>query len=189
MAITGIIFRPMRLQAEFAGLTVADWSNRRCGCFKALHVHIRGRYFLLFMKVKNKVRFCHTDECHHQHDKLAISKWKKIPFYLQLKNIIGDTACIKINAESRLYSCYQIICSISSGPPWWQMVSFSGNLWQPPHLSADDRSHFTNALMTASCFIQCPWCSPQLSSAAVEVDGLWEESSVECESVSWYQQL
>ena len=64
---------------------------------------------------------------------------------------------------------------------WWQMVSFSGNLWQPPHLSADDRSHFTNALMSASRFSQCPWRSPRLSQAAVEGDGHGPESSIGCE--------
>ncbi len=51
------------------------------------------------------------------------------------------------------------------------MVSFPGNLWQPPHPSADDRSHFTNVLMNAWCFMQCPWRSPRLSAAAVEGDG------------------
>lgn len=60
---------------------------------------------------------------------------------------------------------------ISTGPPNGRWP-FSGNLWQPAHLSAHDRSHFTNAPMTASRFIRCPWYSPRLSHAALEDDGI-----------------
>lgn len=56
------------------------------------------------------------------------------------------------------------------------MVLYSESLWQSPHLSADDRSHFTNAPMNASCFIQCPWHSPPLSPAAEEGFGFWVDS-------------
>lgn len=58
-----------------------------------------------------------------------------------------------------IYLCSTSSSSSFNDPLWllpWQMVMFSSDLRQPPHQSAGDSSHFTNALMTASCFVFHP---------------------------------
>lgn len=86
--------------------------------------------------------------------------------------------CLK-NAELRLYLNHLLHKLWTSSHDRWCL--FLENLWQPPHLSANDRSHFINVLMNALCFIQCPWHSPLLSQAAIRGDWLWGKSSARWE--------
>lgn len=60
--------------------------------------------------------------------------------------------CVFINVSPLVF----LFFLTTSPVPLMTDVTFPGDLWQPPHLSAGDSSHFTNALVTASCFIQCP---------------------------------